>query len=155
MKKVIYTLVMVMTLSNIYACGGKFSCTSKMGGVRCETLTSVYEKTLSGEIEKTPENYRYERSKEMEKKETTVDDKRLEDGKSVVSEIVRRLRYNEEIPLAREKKKISIWIAPWIDKDGDLHKPEMVYSEIDDEKWIIGEKETKTGEDMIKPLEVK
>jgi conjugal transfer pilus assembly protein TraV len=36
---------------------------------------------------------------------------------------------------------MRIWIAPWIDKNDDLHLPSFLYTEVQARKWNLGEQE--------------
>jgi len=31
------------------------------------------------------------------------------------------------------------WIAPWIDKNGDLHFPSLLFTEVTPRRWSVGE----------------
>jgi len=145
-------------------CGGGFSCKNSIGGINCEPVSKVYEKLLTGEIyNRTPKNIKYERSgykstTDMADSYSGPSDTSAKSSVAIETSpigIVNRLKYDESVPLAKEKKKIAIWIAPWIDADGDLHKPEMIYSEIEEPvKWNIGEVVSPKKSKTATPLSV-
>jgi len=138
-------IVIIAITILLTGCGGGFSCKNSIGGVNCETITEVYDQLQSGEIYNVqPKNIRYERSGDDYLKNTAIP----ESNTITMNDIVNKLKYDESLPLAKEKKKVAIWIAPWVDQDGDLHKPEMVYSEIEPQlKWNIGELIKEGGKD--------
>lgn len=42
------------------------------------------------------------------------------------------------IPVRTPATVMRIWIAPWIDKNDDLHLPSHLYTEVEPRKWSIG-----------------
>lgn len=57
---------------------------------------------------------------------------------------------DDAIPLRSAPKVLRIWIAPWIDEEGDLHQEGHLYMVVDSGAWAIGSPsagpEPKTGE---------
>lgn len=42
------------------------------------------------------------------------------------------------LPIRTPATVMRIWIAPWIDKNDDLHVPSYLYTEVEARKWTIG-----------------
>lgn len=42
------------------------------------------------------------------------------------------------MPIREPAKVMRVWIAPWTDKNDDLHWPSFVYTEIQQRKWSFG-----------------
>lgn len=42
------------------------------------------------------------------------------------------------LPVRSPATVMRIWIAPWIDKNDDLHLPSYLYTEVEPRKWSIG-----------------
>ncbi len=49
------------------------------------------------------------------------------------------------LPIRTPAKVMKIWIAPWNDKNGDLHVPAYVYTEIEGRKWQVGKNSNTTS----------
>lgn len=48
-------------------------------------------------------------------------------------------RMKGAMPVRTNAQVMRIWVAPWEDKDGDLHAPGIVYKEIAGRRWNFGE----------------
>jgi len=60
---------------------------------------------------------------------------------------------NDPKPIRTPANVMRVWIAPWEDKNGDLHMSSLVYTEIKARRWIVGEPiESKVGGRGIYPL---
>jgi conjugal transfer pilus assembly protein TraV len=138
------------------ACGPKFSCKNTISGTSCESLTEVYEHRHDVKKDKQDEI-----KKKKDVPSPAVPDKngkKIEKVEPSVSEevdIVRKLAYSENKPIRVPPKVIRIWISPWEDADGDLHQPELIFSEISDKRgrWLFGEKETAVLQPTFFPLD--
>lgn len=152
-------LLLVVAALFLSGCGSKLACNNAKGGVRCETITSVYESIQAGEKidDKKPWNFYYEKSDRGGS--PSGGDKRSKKAvKSYsddpASDVVRNLDINDKKPLRLPTKIIGIWIAPWVDTQGDLRKPEMIYSEIQDKRgrWLFGEEEVSYSDYVTNPV---
>lgn len=45
------------------------------------------------------------------------------------------------LPVRSRAQVMRIWIAPWIDKNDDLHLPSFLYTEVQTRTWNLGEAE--------------
>jgi len=141
-KALLAALCLTLVAFGPISCGGKFTCKEKIEGVKCESMSSVYESEMLGIGKRVPQ-------KDSSLKSETV-------SPSEEEETVKRLGLDEKRPVRVPPKIIRVWIAPWEDADGDLHQPEYIYSEITDKRgrWSFGEKETSTSQPLLEPVEV-
>lgn len=135
-------------------CGSKLACSNAKGGIRCETITSVYESIQAGEKidDKKPWNFYYERSGKADSRQKQVQQKQGKgSSEDIASEVVRNLDIQDKKPLRLPTKIIGIWIAPWVDSQGDLRKSEMIYSEIQDKRgrWLFGEEDVMPSANFV------
>jgi len=173
--------ILVLLVFGSMSCFARFACKEliELEGIRCETITTVYEKEMLG-IRDVP--LRAEDAREVKdikiKKDIRKDKEKDRDRKvgrrvSLVApapevpqiapvdapltdeEIVRRLGLDERKPVRIPPKIIRVWIAPWEDSDGDLHQPGYIYSEIMDRRgrWLFGEREAPTFQPLLTPME--
>jgi len=118
-----------------------FSC-SKPDGVTCMDAVSVYEVTNDPALEAA---LRAELKRlDAEGVENIDPYKVLDELKSKVApQTVARAELAEPIkqplPVLKPAEVVRIWIAPWVDKKGDLHMPGYVFSEITPRRWEFGE----------------
>ena len=141
-KALLAALCLTLVAFGPISCGGKFTCKEKIEGVKCESMSSVYESEMLGIGKRVPQ-------KDSSLKSETV-------SPSEEEETVKRLGLDEKRPVRVPPKIIRVWIAPWEDADGDLHQPEYIYSEITDKRGrrSFGEKETSTSQPLLEPVEV-
>lgn len=128
-------------------CGGKFECKGTMGGVHCETLSSVYEREVEGTNKQVVANPKEKKSKKgKEEVQLPTHDESVD--------AIRALNYNDSKPLRIPPKVIRIWVAPWEDADGDAQQPGYIYSEITDKRgrWVFNEKEVVGIVPSLSPL---
>lgn len=126
---------LLCALLALYGCGASFTCPAPNSGMKCTSVSTVYSRALSGELEASPQKTSVEEFNPddiKEKKPATVSAK---------------LETSKMVPLRTPPKIIRMWIAPWEDDDGDLNQGGYVFSEITDPKnrWVIGEKSPKQG----------
>ena len=57
-------------------------------------------------------------------------------------------RMKGAMPVRTNAMVMRIWIAPWEDKEGDLHAPGLVFKEIVGRRWNFGEAQYKAGRYM-------
>lgn len=132
-------LICSFMLIAIAGCGATtFTCPAPASGLKCSSVSTVYDKALSGELQASVEKPQDKtRDNKTEPPETTQ-------RPQVPPTVVGRLVADKMVPLRIPPKIIRIWFAPWEDDDGDLIQGGFVYSEISDPKnrWVIGEKKT-------------
>ncbi|MFQ5779170.1 MAG: TraV family lipoprotein [Nitrospiria bacterium] len=50
------------------------------------------------------------------------------------------------IPVRSAPKILRVWVAPWIDDEGDLHQEGYLYLVVNHGRWLFGLPEMETGE---------
>lgn len=133
-------------------CGGaNFSCMEKvdMEGIKCEPPSSVYEQLIAGGGD-------FESPKKKDKKSKKEKQTLSSTEESIGERVVRQLNYDgPEKPIRIPPKIIRIWVAPWEDEQGDLHRGEEIFSEITPTKgrWLFGDKVETYGVQITKSLQ--
>lgn len=56
---------------------------------------------------------------------------------------------NTPMPIREPAKVMRVWIAPWTDKNDDLHWPSYVYTEIQRRKWSFGNPDFKAMNPVV------
>lgn len=49
------------------------------------------------------------------------------------------------VPLRSAPKVLRVWVAPWIDEEGDLHQEGNLYVVVDHGAWAVGVPEVESG----------
>jgi len=60
-------------------------------------------------------------------------------------------RKGDPRPVREPAKIVRIWIAPWIDRDDNLHLAQLQYTEVAPRTWTIGKDEIKSGSGYVIP----
>lgn len=54
-------------------------------------------------------------------------------------------------PVREAAKVVRIWIAPWVDKEDNLHLAQLHYSEVSPRTWTVGRPEINAGSGYVIP----
>lgn len=141
--------VLIAILILLPACAPKYACKDSINGVKCQTVTQVYDSLEGGaSVVVKPA------AKDIESKETRGPAQPLP-PKNDSDEVMRHLSLDENKPVRQPPTIIRIWIAPWEDSEADLHQPEYIYSEISNRKgrWLFGERQTAIGNPVFTPMQ--
>ncbi len=132
MKKLSVLLFVPFILSGCIGLGkSNFSCDGVPEGVSCLSAKEVYDLTANAE------------------NLTTLNSDDDESGAlriwglqnlSPQAIAVRKANNNEPMPIRVPEQVMRIWVAPWEDKNKTLHMANMIYTEIEERKWSVGEK---------------
>ena len=143
MRRLIITPFIVLFL--VTGCTSKFACQETIDGVQCKNLGAVYNQRVLGEGEAQTATSVYDKKVIGQKKESGVTKNPSE--LSEAEKVVRNLGTDKIRPLRIPPTIVKIWIAPWEDSDGDLHKPGDVYCEISEKRgrWLFGEQAVVSG----------
>ncbi|MEY2117116.1 type IV conjugative transfer system lipoprotein TraV [Rhodanobacter sp. FW106-PBR-R2A-1-13] len=57
------------------------------------------------------------------------------------------------IPIREQARVMRVWVAPWVDANGNLTMASRVYTEIEAKRWSVGEEAMPTNTDFY-PLQV-
>lgn len=116
----------------------QYGCSGLPKGVQCWSARKVYEATHHGQLPR-PEQKASARGSvavTVRADKTTVRTRR----RSAVHAVVPALPpVAGPAPLRTPSRVMRIWIAPWIDAQGDLMWPSVVYTEIESRRWQIGQ----------------
>lgn len=126
MKVKIFLLGVVVSLlsgCSIFAPGSSdFACPGMPKGVTCKTPREVYDISTG----KTPKKGKAAKAGDY-------------DPSPVEVLLVGRGGSNlEPVPVLEQAKVMRIWIAPWVDKNKDLHWPGMIFTQVQARQWSVG-----------------
>lgn len=164
MSKNIIILALLLTPVIMSSCAPKYACKGTLPGQICAPLSDVYAEEVMKEKaarekddEKDPDSE--DRADFISSNKTPsinypalivksnvrVNQRSLlknEDKKNTSEkEIIKNITANEDrMPILRAPRIARIWIAPWVDGNGDLNMESFVYTEIEGKKWIMGDK---------------
>lgn len=110
----------------------EFSCPG-VPGVMCKTPGQVYKMTQGDTLDVTALEQKTSKLKAISPAAST----------SFVS------GSSTPMPIREPAKIMRIWIAPWTDKNDDLHWPSFVYTEIQMRKWRFGNPDFKAMSPVI------
>lgn len=132
MKQLTILLVLLLAgcASSLNTAGtGEYSCPG-MPGVMCKTPGQVYKMTEGDTLDASA----------LAPK--TGPAKRIDPMASIYEA-------NTPMPIREPAKVMRVWIAPWTDKNDDLHWPSYVYTEIQRRKWSFGNTDFKAMNPVI------
>jgi conjugal transfer pilus assembly protein TraV len=133
-----------------------FSCTGLPGSVTCMDAMTVYEITSDPALEAA---LRAELARRSAQGEKNIDTRALLQqirGQASYSAIGRTslmAPLTQPMPVLEPARVVRIWIAPWVDRKGDLHMPSYVFSEITPRRWSLGEAEVSNTQ-VLAPVQV-
>jgi conjugal transfer pilus assembly protein TraV len=104
----------------------------KQGGVLCENMTSIYERSKAGTL---PAQVQSDKKPNPSTTPTSTPSK-TSDSATGSSVVLSKPLYSGT-PIRSAPKVLRVWIAPWEDTDGDLHDQSYVYLTIDQGRWLI------------------
>lgn len=155
------------------ASNSDFSCPGMPQGVVCKTPTAVYKST-HGELKKTdydlplgegeavapdkvPSSLLSDNaSPSAKERRPTVPLPGVATGATVsgvTSAALGGLPNGYARPVREAAQVMRIWIAPWVDKNDDLHFPTYVFTEVQARKWAVGKPEF-AGRGAVIPYKV-
>lgn len=113
-----------------------FSCPGMPQGITCKTPLAVYKST-NGSL---PES---EFDKPIQRQATPSEKGESPLRGGIPALPTAPIANNEKVvmPVRSEAKVMRIWIAPYTDKNDDLHLPSFLYTEVESRKWNLGEVE--------------
>ena len=152
----------VATLSGCTVGSSEFTCPGVPKGMACQSTRDVYQRTEGSmdEIDdasskpKQPSAPRvvgggrkqttassHQRTPTRSGATTAGGDRPGRAARSAVStqrERVTPVRQREDLPIRKPAQVMRIWVAPWEDRDGNLHMSGLIYTEIVKRRWSIG-----------------
>jgi conjugal transfer pilus assembly protein TraV len=95
------------------------------GGVPCESMTTIYNRTQAGTLPA-------QQAIAVRSSTPAVTSAFHSQASASIS-----VTPNSGQPLRSTPRVVRLWIAPWLDADGDLHDASYVYMSIGQGKWLI------------------
>jgi conjugal transfer pilus assembly protein TraV len=156
----------------------EFSCSGMPGSVYCHSTRDVYESTNDGAVPSPMDKdgaYNEEcedcvkSSMDGGPAVTTVEDARgggaaagtsgegatrLAASDEVIDNYVTPALPERPVPIRTPSQVMRIWVAPYIDSNGDYNAPGYVYTEIEPRRWVLA-KEYEEASRVFQPLEKK
>jgi len=117
-----------------------FSCPGMPQGVTCKTPKAVYKSTqgilpnaesdmpMAGTVSQ-------DMTRSAQKKPVKKTTKQTRDA----DQLIQAKPLKVALPVRTSSQVMRIWVAPWIDKNDDLHVPSFLYTEINARKWNVGD----------------
>jgi len=127
MKLSVVLLASVIVGGSLSGCGVKYGCPAP-DGVQCKPISEVYSSTLSA------------KSQPQEKSAGKAKSNKGSPAKpaSPAMESFPGLPSIPPVPIRSAPRILRVWVAPWIDAEGDLHQEGYLYVVVDQGKWAIG-----------------
>jgi len=152
------------TMSGLDESGSSFSCKAPEG-VTCTSVTGIYAnaaqnnlpalekaKNLSTKVpsdkaanKKTPDYF------EVNNQSTNIDPGKPTEPNKISPAAMKSLQSGD--PIRSQPLTLRIWMAPWIDADGDLHDQRYVYTTVHNGEWLI-EANRAAIKDKYKPVSI-
>lgn len=144
--KLLQLLLTVLVVTGCAVGQNDFNCSAGDENALCASSRTIYKAT-DGELK---ENQEIIYVQDGEKKVTTLDELNEINGLGVNSASHHTttaeqadmsapftFSYDGEV-LRKDVKVLRVWVAPWVDNDGDLHLSKLVYTDIEERKWEVG-----------------
>jgi hypothetical protein len=152
-------VIMLCLIAATMGCAPRYACKENIPDAKCISLSETYvqevlgEKpadTKSEEDSDVPNDFKFMSSENVDvalivaspsktgrsdQGKPKADTKEADKGKKTINDMPDT---GEEIPILRPPKIARIWIAPWIDGNGDLYMESFIYTEIEGKRWVIG-----------------
>ncbi|OLP04566.1 type IV conjugative transfer system lipoprotein TraV [Rhodoferax antarcticus ANT.BR] len=154
------SLVMVGTVAGCAslvntADNADFGCPGMPLGVTCKTPAAVYNST-NGQLPisdfDTPIGAKKLASGDAGGEMSIPEPKAFAamSGMPVTVEATSNSRHGPK-PVREAAKVVRIWIAPWVDKEDNLHLAQLQYTEVTPRYWTVGMDEVKSGSSYVIP----
>lgn len=115
-----------------------FSCPGMPQGVTCKTPGAVYKST-QGSIAESESDKPLLKNSAIGKSNA----ERQHSPNAAVNRINPPSKVGADVkvplPVRASSQVMRIWIAPWIDKNEDLHVPSFLYTEVTPRRWNLGQ----------------
>lgn len=147
----------------------EFSCSGMPGSVYCHSTRDVYEATSEGEVPspmdkdgaynedcedcvKSPMDGGPEVTTAATARENGIaTGKQVAQTDEVIDNYVTPALPERPVPIRTPSQVMRIWVAPFIDNNGDYNAPGYVYTEIEPRRWVLA-KEYEAQSRVFTPL---
>lgn len=178
-KRIGLAVLCAMTLVGTSGCSvlntgeEEFACSGMPGSIYCHSARDVYKATNDGTVP-TPVGkdgaYNEDctdcvRSEDVNPElgaSTQADGNEAKGGKAktlavkddeLINNYVTPALPDRPVPIRTPSQVMRIWIAPYVDKKGDLQSPGFVYTEIEPRRWIVRDGSDVSNSRVFAPLE--
>lgn len=117
---------------------GEYACPGMPSGVLCKTPAAVYKSTHL-EIPDTDFDTPINQKGSVEKAAFAPEMNFAKSGVGPIGAISREIGPK---PVREPAQVVRIWIAPWVDKQDNLHLAQIQYTEIKPRTWTVGKPES-------------
>jgi conjugal transfer pilus assembly protein TraV len=122
----VLALAVLSGCSSLSGLDAKDSFTCKAtGGVSCESMTHIYNRTQAGTL---PAQQAQPPAKAVEASSTY----RSRETPALIGTTM-----TSGQPLRSQPQVVRLWIAPWVDVEGDLHDASYIYMSVGQSRWLI------------------
>jgi conjugal transfer pilus assembly protein TraV len=131
---------------------GDFSCPGMPTGVTCKTPAAVYKST-HGSITETEfdEPIVGLSSKPDAKKASAAPAPTGNSMAKPLANVRATVATAGPKPVREPAQVVRIWIAPWVDKQDNLHLAQTLYAEVKPRTWTVGKSESLTASGYVIP----
>ena len=126
MKLSVVLLASLVVGGALSGCGVKYGCPAP-DGVQCKPISQVYSSTMASEARPLDSS-----SKGASKEKEPPEKPDASKMKPLISPP------EATTPIRSAPRILRVWVAPWIDAEGDLHQEGYLYVVVDQGKWAIG-----------------
>ena len=155
MKEATPKLIVMSLLVLLIGCAPRYACKDMIPGAQCMSLSETYAQAVIGEksIETAakrdvddPNKSKFMRSENTNVALIVESPSKRGRGKPFATNenktekgITKSIQGADGgMPILRPPRIARIWLAPWIDSNGDLYMESFIYTEIEGKKWVIG-----------------
>lgn len=117
-------MTMGVAKNSEFSCAGGY----QEEGVSCLSASEIYKATNNTETIN---------GKDFQKKKEQVKVQKIIQSTSI-SNLIDTSKAS--IPLMTQEGMLRVWIAPWIDKNDQLHSGEFIFKKVKEAEWVMGVK---------------
>lgn len=156
MKALRNLLLIAASALTMTACATNYGCPGMPKGVQCMNAEDVYEATHNGNIPRSmndtvPVNNGAGANNDNAARAATQQEIARRNGEQMAVEMANRqvdspfpnylapALNNRQIPIRAPAQVMRIWVGAFEDQSGDLIVPGLIYTEIEDRRWILGD----------------
>jgi conjugal transfer pilus assembly protein TraV len=140
----------------------EYGCKGFPEGVQCKSTRDIYMDTSHGleiqsDLEVSGKRGEAGKGANITRNDPTPEEIARMKAKQVPTDRILReyvhtkLPY-EPVPIRTPSQVMRIWVAPYEDKAGDLLVPGLVFTDIEERKWVIGEP-VEDSSPVLRPLQ--
>lgn len=158
-------LTLMMTGCGSFSIGAdEYKCPNYRDGVECKSAREVYRMTEHSRTPKDPDKAARQAQQESEvrpQQRGRASARRRGRGTepdvshtTIVKKVEPGRHFSLEgpTPIRTPAQIMRIWVGSYEDKDGDLHVPGLVYTEIQERTWTLGQRAPEAPGQRVKSL---